>query len=446
MIKKILIANRAEVVSRIARTCQKMGVKTVGIYSEADKDSPYLSSVDETVCVGPSNPTESYLNIQAIIDAANKTGADAVHPGYGFLSERGIFAKAVTDSGMSWIGPQPEILLAISSKCYMRQLAVEVGAEVTPGTLNPVKSPEEVVSFGEAYGWPVFLKLDKGGGGKGIEKVTSPSKVAEVLDRTTSIGKAAFGSGDCYIETVVLNPRHIEVQFIADKAGNVVCLGERECSIQRRHQKIIEEALSPVVTPADREILFANTKAIIKKLGYTGAGTIECLRTQKGKYYFMELNARLQVEHPVSEFITGQDIVQRQIEIASGAELDVTQNDINFMGHSIEARIYAEDPETFYPSPGTINKVTLPKIGKNLRVDHNLSDGCVVPPFYDPMLAKVISWAEDRPKAVAYLIQALKEFEIEGVKTNIPINLRILEHRKFFDRSMDTGFIDNYLS
>jgi acetyl-CoA carboxylase biotin carboxylase subunit len=446
MIKKILISNRGEIVSRIARTCKKMGIKTVGIFSVADEGAPYLKTVDETVLVGPANPVESYLNMKAIIDAALKTNADAIHPGYGFLSERGLFAKKVVDAGIGWIGPPPDVLLAISSKCYMRHLAVDVGAEVTPGTLDPVTSPEEVISFGNSNGWPLFIKLDKGGGGKGIEMVSSPDQVAEILERTSSIGNMAFGSSDCYIETAVINPRHIEVQFIADKSGNVVCLGERECSIQRRHQKIIEESLSPVIKPKEREKMFANAEAIVKKMGYIGAGTLEGLRTQNGDYYFMEVNARLQVEHPVSEFISGEDIIQRQIEIASGMDLDFTQDDVTLNGHSIEARIYAEDPDTFMPSPGTISKVVLPETGKNLRVDHNLANGCVVPPYYDPMLAKIISWDVNRPKAIARLIQGLKEFKIVGVKTTIPINLRILEHPKFLKGDMDTGFIENYLS
>lgn len=446
MIKKVLIANRGEIVSRIARTCRQMGIKTAGIYSEADKNAPYLKSVDESILLGPANPMQSYLNMDAVINAALNADADAIHPGYGFLSERGAFAKKVNEAGINWIGPPSDVLLAISSKCYMRHLAVKAGAEAIPGTLNPVNTPEEIISFGNSKGWPIFLKLDKGGGGKGIEKIESPDQAEEVLKRTKSIGEMAFGSPDCYIETVVDNPRHIEIQFIADSSGNVVCLGERECTIQRRHQKIIEEALSPVISPSEREQMFNNAAAIVKEMGYVGAGTLEGLRNSKGNYYFMEINARLQVEHPVSEFISGQDIVQRQIEIASGMNLNFTQEDIAFKGHSIEARIYAEDPDTFIPSPGTVNKVDFPETGKNLRIDHNLDNGCIVPPYYDPMLAKIIAWDETRAKTIDRLIDGLNNFKIEGVKNTIPLNLKILQHRKFSEGDMDTGFIENYLA
>jgi acetyl-CoA carboxylase biotin carboxylase subunit len=445
MITKLLIANRGEIVPRIIRSAREMGIATVAVHSEADQDAPFTAAADETVLIGPANPAQSYLNMEAIIAAARKTGADAVHPGYGFLSERGAFAQAVVDAGLTWVGPPPAVLGAISSKCYTRQLAVEAGADVTPGTLEPVASPEEVVAFGSQHGYPLFLKLDKGGGGKGIEMVAGPEQAAEVFQRASSIGQMAFGSPACYIETVVERPRHIEVQFVADREGRVVCLGERECSIQRRHQKIIEEAPSPVVTPEDREKLFANTKAIVRKMGYVGAGTLEGLRSAKGEYYFMEVNARLQVEHPVSEFLTGLDIVRLQLEIAGEQPLAINQEDITLGGHAIEARVYAEDPETFFPSPGVISEVELPAESENLRVDHALAGGCVVPPYYDPMLAKVIAWDHERQDAVARLIQALKAFRVEGVKTTIPLNLKILEHPRFQAGEMDTGFIEEHL-
>ena len=445
MIKKLLIANRGEIVPRIVRSARELGIATVAVHSEADRGAPFAASADEALLIGPANPAQSYLNMEAIIAAAKRSGADAVHPGYGFLSERGAFAQAVSDAGLIWVGPPPEVLKAISSKVYARQLAVEAGAEVTPGTLGPVSSPEEVRAFGAEHGYPLFLKLDKGGGGKGIEKVSAPEQAEEVFQRACSIGAMAFGSPACYIETVVEHPRHVEVQFVADAAGRVVCLGERECSIQRRHQKIIEEAPSPAVTPADREKMFANTRAIIQKMGYVGAGTLEGLRTPQGDYYFMEVNARLQVEHPVSEFLTGVDIVRLQLEIAAGQALALSQEDISLNGHAIEARVYAEDPETFFPSPGTIEKVVLPAQGPNLRVDHALADGCAVPPYYDPMLAKVVAWDQSRPAAVRRLAQALKDFTVQGVKTTIPVNLKILEHPRFLEGNMDTGFIEEHL-
>ena len=445
MIKKLLIANRGEIVPRIIRTCREMGVATVAVYSQADQGAPFAQQADEAVLIGPANPAQSYLNMEAIVKAAQQTGADAVHPGYGFLSERGAFAEAVTDAGLTWVGPPPKVLRAISSKVYVRRLAVEVGAAVTPGTLEPVASPEEVVAFGSEHGYPLFLKLDKGGGGKGIEKVSEPGQAAEVFKRACSIGAMAFGSPACYIETVVERPRHIEVQFIADAAGHVVCLGERECSIQRRHQKIIEEALSPVVDEATRAKLYADTAAIVKKMGYVGAGTLEGLRTKNGDHYFMEVNARLQVEHPVSEFLTGVDIVRQQLLVAMGQDLPWSQTQIVPQGHAMEARIYAEDPETFYPSPGVISKVVLPELSDKLRVDHALADGCVVPPYYDPMLAKVIAYGDNRAQAIERLIAALEAFQVEGVKTTIPINLKILTHPRFQAGDMDTSFIAEHL-
>ncbi len=445
MIQKLLIANRGEIVPRIIRSCRELGIATVAVFSEADRGAPFTAEADEAVLIGPANPVESYLNMEAIVAAAIESGAQAIHPGYGFLSERGAFAKQVADAGLIWVGPPPEVLAAISSKCYTRRLAVEVGAEVTPGTLEPVNTPEEVAAFGNEHGWPIFLKLDKGGGGKGIEMVESAEMAAEVLQRAQSIGEMAFGSPECYIETVVQNPRHIEVQFLADGEGNVVCLGERECSVQRRHQKIIEEALSPVVTPEDRVKLFANTQAIVKKMGYVGAGTLEGLRSTDGDYYFMEVNARLQVEHPVSEFLSGVDIVRQQLLIASGESLAMSQDDVELKGHAIEARVYAEDPETFFPSPGTIERVVFPETGEHLRVDHAIADGCVVPPYYDPMLAKVIAWDEERSGAIVRLVQGLKDFQIEGVKTTIPVDLKILEHPQFASGEVDTSFIETYL-
>ena len=441
MIKKLLIANRGEIVARIIRTCQELGVATVAVYSKADADAPYLAQADETVAIGPSNPMQSYLNIEAIIEAARSTGADAVHPGYGFLSERGAFAEAVVDAGLIWVGPAPAVLRAISSKCHCRHLANEVEVPVIPGTLDPVPDADAVVAWGQKHGWPLFLKLDKGGGGKGIEMIAGEEQAQEVFTRASGIGNMAFGSPDCYIETLVQGPRHIEVQFVSDTAGNVVCLGERECSVQRRHQKIIEEAPSVVVTQADREKLFDWTARLVKHMGYHGAGTIEGLRSAQGNYYFMEINARLQVEHPVSEFLTGRDIVRHQLEIASGQKLDFDQQDVKLNGHSIEARVYAEDPDTFVPSPGLLSEVSLPPDGPHLRIDHALASGGSVPPYYDPLLAKVITWDNDRKAAIDQLISALQEFKVEGVQTTIPANLKILHHPKFISGEFDTGFM-----
>lgn len=444
MVSRVLIANRGEIVSRIIKTCKDMNISTVAVYSEADQDAPYLQQVDEAVLIGPANPVQSYLNIEAIVEAARKTGADAVHPGYGFLSERGAFAEAVENTGITWVGPSPKVLKSISSKSYCRKIADSVEVPVIPGTLGLVARTDEVVDYGVTYGWPVFLKLDKGGGGKGIERVNGVSEAEKALQRATRIGKMAFGSGDCYIESVVDNPRHIEVQFLADGYGNCVCLGERECSVQRRHQKIIEEAPSVVVTENDRSLLFDRTVRIIQKIGYRGAGTLEFLRSGDGNYYFMEINARLQVEHPVTEYLTSIDIVKWQLLIASGVQLDFSQQAVQFNGHAIEARVYAEDPETFIPSPGTITTLTFPKEDAKIRIDHALKENISVPPYYDPMLAKVIAWGADRTNALIRLRSALSEFQIEGVKTTIPLNLKILQSSEFHNGTIDTNFIDNW--
>lgn len=442
MIKRLLIANRGEIVARITRTCREMGIATVAVYSEADRDAAYVSTADEAVPIGPSNPLQSYLNIDAIIQAARTTGADAVHPGYGFLSERAIFAQAVSDAGLTWVGPAPAVMKPISSKCYCRHLADSVGVPFIPGTIDPVHDPQEVIAFGREHGYPLLLKLDKGGGGKGIERVDYEDQVEQVFQRACSIGNMAFGSSACYIEQLVPQPRHIEIQFVADNYGNCVLLGERECSIQRRHQKIIEEAPSTIVTEEDREMLFDYAGRMIRKMNYHGAGTLEELRSEDGHYYFMEVNARLQVEHGVSEMLTGTDVVRCQLEIASNEPLRFRQEDIRMRGHAIEARVYAEDPNTFLPSPGKITELRLPDAGAYLRVDHALQNNSSVPPYYDPLLAKVIAWGQDRTEARDRLVDALLQFRIEGIKTTIPANLKILKHPQFEQGDFTTAFLE----
>lgn len=441
MMKKLLIANRGEIVARITRTCREMGIATVAVYSEADRGAAYVRTADESVPIGPSNPLHSYLNIDAIIGAARTTGADAVHPGYGFLSERAIFAQAVVDAGLVWVGPGPAVMKSISSKCYCRHLADSVGVPFIPGTLDPVHDSQEVIAFGREHGYPLFLKLDKGGGGKGIEKVDSEDQVETVFQRACSIGNMAFGSSACYIEEVVSRPRHIEIQFVADNYGNCVLLGERECSIQRRHQKIIEEAPSTVVTAQDREMLFDYSRRLVRRMNYHGAGTLEGLRDEDGHYYFMEVNARLQVEHGVSEMLTDIDIVKSQLEIASGEKLAFKQEDVRLHGHAIEARVYAEDPETFLPSPGRITRLILPNGGDHVRIDHALEENGSVPPYYDPLLAKVIAWGADRDESRNRLTGALNQFRIEGIKTTIAVNVKILDHPKFAKGDFTTAFI-----
>lgn len=425
------------------RTCRKLGIKTVAVYSDADTNSPYLKRADEAVHIGPSNPIKSYLNMDAILGAVKASGADAVHPGYGFLSENSLFAEAVAATGVTWVGPPPAVLKAIDSKSYCRNIAAGSNVPAVPGTAGVVRDVEDILRFASRYGYPVVLKLDKGGGGKGIELVNEAAEARESFERLSRIGLMAFGHPESYVEKRILNPRHIEVQFLADNAGNCICLGERECSIQRRYQKIIEESPSPVVTHKDRETLFLYTSRLVKAMGYRGAGTMEFLRAEDGQYYFMEVNARLQVEHPVTELLTGIDIVERQLTIAAGIELDTRQEDIEISGHAIEARVYAEDPASFCPSPGTITQLRLPVAQeRRLRIEHAIEEGCAVPPYYDPLLAKVIAWGETRREATDRLVEALMEFRVEGIKTTIPANLLILTSPEFTAGDLHTGFID----
>lgn len=445
MVKKLLIANRGEIVPRIIRACRDLGIKTIAVYSEADKNAFYLKQADEAYLIGPANPVKSYLNIDAIIDAAKESGANAVHPGYGFLSENASFAEAVTANGMTWVGPSPAVLKAIESKCYCRDLATKVDVPVVPGTIKPVRDPDEIRRFGFRFGFPIILKLDKGGGGKGIEIISGQGQgqVKQAYERLSRIGQLAFASSDCYIEVKVNKPRHIEIQFVADGYGSIVCLGERECSIQRRYQKIIEESPSPVVTENERENLYQYTARLVRAMNYQGAGTMEFLRSDDGKYYFMEVNARLQVEHPVTEFVTGLDIVKCQLKIASGDQLEFRQGDIRLNGHAVEARVYAEDPVTFFPSPGLITKLRFPSMDDGrLRIDHALEEGGVIPPYYDPLLAKVITWGRSRSESVQRLKDALSNFVIEGVKTTVPANLDIISSSKYLEGTFNTSFIE----
>jgi acetyl/propionyl-CoA carboxylase alpha subunit len=446
LFKKLLIANRGEIVCRIIDTCKELDIKTVTVYSDADKGALFTRMSDEAFNIGPGNPMKSYLNIAAILDVAKKTEVDAIHPGYGFLSESLTFSNSVTDAGITWVGPPPSVLKAIESKCNCRNIAYGAGVPVTPGTLGPIQNVTEICSFGKKHGFPIFLKLDKGGGGKGIEMIREEREASEVFEKAYRIGLAAFNSSDCYIEKVLGHARHIEVQFLIDEGDNCICLGERECSIQRRYQKIIEESPSVVVTQEDREVLFEYTRRLARAMGYRGAGTMEFLKSESGKYYFMEINARLQVEHPVSEMITGVDIVKHQLRIAAGENLLISQNDIEMQGNAIEARIYAEDPVSFEPSPGKIIGLKFPEEMDSIRIDHALAKGVAIPPFYDPLLAKVISHGPSRLEAIMRLINALNEFQIEGVKTTIPSNILVLKSDAFIDGHYNTNLINELLS
>lgn len=445
MMKKILIANRGEIVNRIIRTCEKMGIETVVVYSDADKEADYVKKATESYNIGPAAPVKSYLNINALVDVVKKSGADAVHPGYGFLSESAKFAYAVASAGSKWIGPDPSILENIESKCYCRNIADHLGVPLTPGTIKPISEVKEIYDTARKVGLPILLKLDKGGGGKGIEKITcleSEEAIQAVFESMQRIGNMAFASGELYIEKEVESPRHIEVQFMADDYGNVICLGERECSIQRRYQKIIEESPSAVVTEEDREKLYSYTEKMIKKMQYSGAGTIEYLRNASGEYYFMEINARLQVEHPVTEYVTNIDLVEQQIRVSRGEKLAYNQEDIILKGHAIECRIYAEDPKTFKPSPGVIKSLSFPDTtNRKVRLEHAIHEGYHVSPFYDPMLCKLIVWGENRDICIANMIQALDILKIEGVSTTIDTSMAIMRNDNFVSGNLTTAFV-----
>ncbi|MDR0852308.1 MAG: ATP-grasp domain-containing protein [Clostridiales Family XIII bacterium] len=445
MFKKIMIANRGEIVNRITRTCNALDVKNVIVYADADQATAYSAENAERIHIGPSVPSKSYLNIDALIQALKSSGADAVHPGYGFLSESAPFAMAVKAAGAKWIGPSPQVMESIESKSYCRKVAKDAGVPISPGTTHPVADVTEVYEVIREIGLPVLLKLDKGGGGKGIETISENHSDAEIkllYESMSRIGTMAFSSGDIYVEKKILSPHHIEVQFIADDYGNIVCLGERECSIQRRYQKIVEESPSGSVSQADRETLYNYTREIVAKIGYSGAGTVEYLMDGAGNYYFMEINARLQVEHPVSEMVTGIDIVEWQIRIANGEELSFCQEDIRLTGHAIECRIYAEDPVTHIPSPGTISRLVFPaQTDCNIRIEHALAEGSIVSPYYDPMLCKVISWGEDRTASIDLMLQSLLAMIVEGVSTSIETNLDILNDTLFKSGTFTTDFL-----
>ena len=441
-ISKLLIANRGEISIRIIRACKDLGIKTVAVYSDADKNAPHTRAADEAFYIGPSLPSKSYLNIESIMSAANKSGANAVHPGYGFLSENADFAKAVVSEGIIWVGPPAEMMSKIEQKCYCRQIAASVGVPYIPGTVEPVKSVEEIRRCFKEYGEPLLLKLNRGGGGKGIEMILDNEEVETIYEKAKRVGKFAFNDPDCYVEKRLEKPRHIEVQFIADHHGNCISLGERECSIQRRFQKIIEESPGPGITEAERDKLSEWTIKLARTMGYTNAGTMEFLRARDGNFFFMEINARLQVEHAVSEFVTGIDIVKTQLRIASGEELGIRKEDVRLNGHAIEARVYAENPVTFVPSPGTIKKLSLPTPNPELRIDHALEEGVKISPYYDPLLAKIIVWGQSRKEAIDRQKAALSQFHVEGIDTTVAANQLVLERKEYMEGDISIQFVD----
>ena len=429
--KKLLVANRGEIALRIFRAARVLGIRTVAVYSDADQKAPHTRAADEAVHIGKSPPPFSYLNIERLLDAIAASGADAVHPGYGFLSENAAFARAVEDFGATWIGPASPVIGNIESKSYCRRLGHRLGIPVTPGSIGNVGSAEEIHALFAEHGPPLLIKLDKGGGGKGIQPIHHKEEITRIFESSMRIGTAAFGSDELYVEKRIESPKHIEIQCLGDHYGNFVALGERECSVQRRFQKVVEEAPSPAVTPEERQRLCDWSIRLLREMGYRNAGTVEFIRSPEGDYYFMEVNARIQVEHPVTEMVTGIDLVQQQLRIAMGEPLTIRQEDIVIRGHAIETRIYAEDPATFVPSPGTIGEITFPEESATTRLDHALESGIAISPFYDPMLAKLIVWGANRQEAIARMEEALRLFVIEGIKTTIPLGSAVVASEQF---------------
>ena len=445
MFKKILIANRGEIALRVLVACREMGIKTVAVYSEADEHALHVRFADEDVCIGPPRSSESYLNISAIISAAEITGADAIHPGYGFLSESPHFAEVCEACHIRFIGPDPHVIKLMGDKARARRAMKKAGLPMLPGSDGPVDSEEQGLKLAKEIGYPVIVKAVAGGGGRGMRVVRTPEELGPSLKTAQREAEAAFGVGDCYIEKYLEDPRHIEFQILGDHHGNLVHLGERECSIQRRHQKLVEESPSLALTEKVRRKMGALVVDAARAVQYTNVGTFEFLMDKEGKFYFMEANTRLQVEHPVTEFVTGIDLVKEQIRVAAGERLGYKQGDIEFRGHSIECRINAEHPERFTPSPGLIRTFNLPS-GPGVRVDTAAHADCTIPPYYDSMIGKIIVFGRDRPEAIARMRRALEMSVIEGIYTTIPLHLRILADAEFVAGRLGTGFMDRLLS
>lgn len=444
MFSKILIANRGEIAARVIRTCNKLGIQTVAIYSEADADAPHVKMADESYCIGKPRVHESYLQIEKIIEVAKETGAEAIHPGYGLLSENGVFARKCVEAGITFIGPTAEVIEKMGSKVASRITMIEAGVPVVPGTEEALADVSEAIQVAENIGYPVMLKASAGGGGIGMQVVHNSAELTKAYEGNQKRAQMFFGNGDMYIEKYISNPRHIEIQLLADQYGNCVYLWERECSIQRRHQKVVEEAPSPFLDEETRTKMGETAVKAAKAIGYHNAGTIEFLVDEEKNFYFLEMNTRLQVEHPVTEEITGTDLVEEQLRVAAGEKLRFKQSEIKRKGHAIEVRIYAEDPKTFFPSPGTIIKLELPE-DEGVRHELAVHGSSTVTPFYDPMIAKLIVSAPSREDAIERLIGALEDYKIEGIKTNIPMLQQVITHQAFQVGDTTTQFVEKYL-
>ena len=441
MFKKVLIANRGEIAIRVIRACKEMKIATVAIYSEADRDSLHVRMADDAVCVGPPPSKDSYLNMPNIISAAVISGAEAIHPGYAYFSEQAGFAEACEACNLKFIGPKPSAIELMGDKAQAKETAAKAGVPVIPGGKGTIRSEQEAFKTVSKMGYPLRLKATAGGGGRGIRVVHNEEDLAGALKIAQAEAESAFGNGELYIEKEIEDPRHVEIQVLGDEHGHYVHLGERECSIQRRHQKLVEESPSVAVTPAIRNRMGEAAIKLARAVGYVNAGTVEFLLDKNGDFYFMEMNTRVQVEHPVTEAVTGVDIVREQLRIASGEKLSTSQKEVKLDGHAIECRIIAEDPAAnFAPSAGTIKHLAIPG-GMGVRVDTHIYAGYSVPPYYDALLAKLIVWSKSRDEAIARMLRCLSEFEIEGIKTNIDYQMQIISNAHFRSGELSTSFI-----
>ncbi|MEI6366025.1 MAG: acetyl-CoA carboxylase biotin carboxylase subunit [Planctomycetota bacterium] len=446
MFKRILIANRGEIALRVIRACRELGVETVAIYSQADRDAGYLQLADEAICVGPARAADSYLRIDRVISAAEIGNVQAIHPGYGFLSENAHFAEVCRSCDIGFIGPTPEAMARVGDKNSARALAREAGVPCVPGSDGLITSEQEAVTVARSIGFPVLLKATAGGGGKGMRVAANDLALASAWQQASAEAQAAFGNAGIYIERYVERPRHVEVQILGDMHGTMLHLWERDCSTQRRHQKLIEESPSPRLAPETRTAMCAAAVRLAKTAGYHSAGTVEFIVDQQGNFYFIEINARIQVEHPVSEMVTGIDLVKAQIRVAAGEKLEMKQEDIVPRGHAIECRINAEDPANgFRPCPGRIERITAPG-GFGVRFDSHVAAGYVVPPHYDSLLGKLIVHQATRREAIETMARALKELRIEGIKTTVPLHLEVLANSAFHDSQVDTTFVERMLA